>query len=235
MGALVDREHGEERIRSAQRRLAGLRHGRDPCLDRGRDIARPGGGVTRRRAPSRASHRDRRRALLPARPRSASTRSSRAREEILPVAAPEVGGERGHGRGAGAKLLDHEQQHTRADGEHEDEVEVIAPGIPGAPRAQDRVVEVMQSPEEEGDRKSGRRGGAGVAAIAPEDHAGPERGPAQEEHRRQRRQHEIREPEDRDPGPDDGEGERGEIHRAPRDPVCKDRAPTRAAPVRSNR
>ena len=88
------------------------------------------------------------------------------------------------------------------DRQGEQDVEVVAPRRPCPPRAQERVVEVVQPPEPEchGEQRGAARTPPG--GDTEEHPAGPEGGQAQEQHRRQDRPEEVVEPVDGDVRPD---------------------------------
>ena len=91
-------------------------------------------------------------------------RQQRVEHVLLAAGALEVAGEVAERAEPAAQVVEHEQQDAGADGEGEQDVEVVAPRLPGAAGAQERVVEVVQPPEERTRRPAAwrrwsRRGG----------------------------------------------------------------------------
>jgi len=66
-------------------------------------------------------------------------------------------------------ILEHQEDHAEPDRQREEDVEVIAPGIPGAASPQKRVVEMVQAPEKEGNAEQHRGARAGLATEPEKD------------------------------------------------------------------
>ena len=130
---------------------------------------------------------------------------------VFPAGALEVAGERAEGAEPAAQVVEHQEQDAAADRQLEEDVEIVAPGVPRPLGPQDEVVEMVDAPEQE---RAGQEPGAGAAhpvEVAEEDPPGGERGEGQEEHGRQRRPDEMIEPVDRDEGPDRREQRHQEV------------------------
>ena len=81
-------------------------------------------------------------------------------------------------------IFEHEEEDAGAHGEFKDDVEIVAPRIPGSARTQDGIVEVMQSPEQKREGEKGRASRTGSVGITREYRPGPERRHREEENGR---------------------------------------------------
>ncbi len=72
-------------------------------------------------------------------------------------AALQVVGQRGQRGDPAVLVLEHEQQHAAAHGQLEEQVEIVAVRHPGAARPEEGVVEVVEAPQQERERRAPRR------------------------------------------------------------------------------
>ena len=89
-----------------------------------------------------------------------------------------------------------------ADGELEEDIEEIAPGLPRPAGAQHGVIEMMQAPECERDRHKPRAPRPGALRISPEHPSGPECSACDQGHNRKGNQDQPVECVNRNPRPD---------------------------------
>jgi hypothetical protein len=78
-----------------------------------------------------------------------------------------------HGVEAHREVVDDEHQDACPGGEREDDVEVVPPRRPRTARAQERVVEVVQPPEDERDGQGERARRAHLPPVSREHPSGP--------------------------------------------------------------
>ncbi len=124
-------------------------------------------------------------------------------EDVGRAQAPlEVPRERRQGVDAAVLVLDDQHQHPARDRHLEEDVEVVAVGDPGAVRPQDRVVEVVEPPQQEGARHDPGPARPGPVPVHREDDTGDERDEAEEDDARDRRDEEVPRVVDGVPRPD---------------------------------
>ena len=126
----------------------------------------------------------------------------------------QVRGARGQ---AAAQVVEHQPQNAAAHGQDEQDVEVVAPGVPRATRPQERVVEVVQAPQQQPHGQQPRPARSGPASVGEEDPRRPQGDRAEEQHRWPRGEHEVVEPVDRHVRPERREEQQRRVRPAPRE------------------
>jgi hypothetical protein len=144
-------------------------------------------------------------------------------EDILfAIGGLQIARERGQRAEPSAKVVQHEQQDAGANGQREQDIEVIPPGRPGTPGAKERVIQVVQAPEAKRDGQQRGAAGRDPSPVAVEHPSSPQRRQTQERHRRPHRPGEVVESIDRDVRPHGWEEDHRQIPRPPPDPLGED-------------
>ena len=156
-------------------------------------------------------------------PRTAGSVSGRARSASSTSCSPsrllQITREIAQRPEAAAQVVEHEEQDAGADGEGEQDVDVVTPGIPGAAGTQDGVVQVVKAPEEEGGCEERSAAGANALPVAQEHPPGPQGREAEEEDRRPHGPEEVIETVDGDVRPHRREEHQREIPVPPAEPA----------------
>ena len=108
-------------------------------------------------------------------------RQQRGEHVRLPAGALQIARQGRQRAQPSTQIVEHQQQDAGADGEREEDVEVVAPRRPRPPRAQERIVEVVETPEREGHREEARPARGDTPPVAVEHPPGPERRQAEEQ------------------------------------------------------
>src|SRR5690606_12857464 len=114
------------------------------------------------------------------------------------------------------KVVEHQQRDPGAGGELEQNVEIVTPWHPRSARAEEWVIQVVQTPEHERTAEQRCPGRADPPVVAEEDNAGPQRRRAEKDYGRQSRPEEMLELVDRDVRPDRGEEHQRQVAPPPR-------------------